>query len=55
MTIVPGVVLLLLNSLCEEGLGCIKNVFAVCELEWLVNKDCIVDFKTVLKHVNEMR
>lgn len=52
--IVPGVALLLMNSLHEEGLGCSKNVFAVSGLEWLVNKDCNIDFKTVLKHMNEM-
>lgn len=52
--ILPGVALLLLSSLHEEGLGCSKNVFAVCGLEWLVNKGCNIDFKTVLKHVNEM-
>lgn len=43
-----------MNSLHEEGLGCSKNVFAVSGLKWLVNKDCNIDFKTVLKHVNEM-
>lgn len=50
----PGVALLLLNSLREEGLDYRKNGFAVCELERLVNNDCIVDFQTVLKYVNEM-
>lgn len=47
MHVAPGVALLLLNSLREEGLDYSKNGFAVCELECLVNKDCIVDFKTI--------
>lgn len=42
---------LLLNSLYEEELGC-TSFLTVCEHKCIVNKDCSVNFKTILIYVS---